>query len=182
MRTWRNGEGGGRFESLVWMSLGKDLLGGRGFESRLRRVFFILYYWKLFANLASMYIVHIKFFHKCIRKDKLKQNKSRPLQKESYQKVTFIIQPRMKCYQSLVTKMTCKFAYQSLVSLPIFSFKNTLNQKYLQSFVRFTSMEVISIYCVFLPMFGNLRLYEIHQTPTSYQVLSMQIRLVNHLR
>ena len=94
----------------------------------------------------------------------------------------FIIQPRMKCYQSLVTKMTCKFAYQSLVSLPISSFKNTINQKYLQSFVRFTSIEVISIYCVFLPMFGNLRLYEIHQTPTSYQVLSMQIRLVNHLR
>ena len=94
----------------------------------------------------------------------------------------FIIHPRMKCYQSLVTKLTCKFAYQSLVSLPIFSFKNTINQKYLQSFVRFTSIEVISIYCVFLPMFGNLRLYEIHQTPTSYQVLSMQIRLVNHLR
>ena len=23
----------------------------------------------------------------------------------------FIIQPRMKCYQSLVTKLTCKFAY-----------------------------------------------------------------------
>ena len=61
-------------------------------------------------------------------------------------------------------------------------FFNTLNQKYLQSFVRFTSIEVILIYCVFLPMFGNLRLYEIHQTPTSYQVLSMQIRLVNHLR
>ena len=94
----------------------------------------------------------------------------------------FIIHPRMKCYQSLVTKLTCKFAYQSLVSLPIFSFKNTLNQKYLQSFVRFTSMEVTSISCVFLPMFGNLRLYESHQTPTSYQVLSMQIRLVNHLR
>ena len=94
----------------------------------------------------------------------------------------FIIHPRMKCYQSLVTKLTCKFAYQSLVSLPIFSFKNTLNQKYLQSFVRFTSMEVTSISCVFLPMFGNLRLYEIHQTPTSYQVLSMQICLVNHLR
>ena len=87
----------------------------------------------------------------------------------------FIIQPRMKCYQSLVTKLTCKFAYQSLVSVSISSFKNTLNQKYLQSFVRFTSMEVISIYCVFLPMFGNLRLYEIRQTPTSYQVLSMQI-------
>ena len=94
----------------------------------------------------------------------------------------FIIQPRMKCYQSLVTKLTCKFAYQSLVSVPISSFKNTLNQKYLQSFVRFTSMEVISIYCVFLLMFGNLRLYEIHQTLLSYQVLSMQIRLVNHLR
>ena len=94
----------------------------------------------------------------------------------------FIIHPRMKCYQSLVTKLTCKFAYQSLVSLPIFSFKNTLNQKYLQSFVRFTSMEVTSISSVFLPMFGNLRLYEYHQTPTSYQVLSMQIRLVNHLR
>ena len=94
----------------------------------------------------------------------------------------FIIHPRMKCYQSLVTKLTCKFAYQSLVSLPIFSFKNTLNQKYLQSFARFTSIEVISISCFFLPMFGNLRLYEIHQTPTSYQVLSMQIRLVNHLR
>ena len=94
----------------------------------------------------------------------------------------FIIHPHMKCYQSLVTKLTCKFAYQSLVSLPIFSFKNTLNQKYLQSFVRFTSMEVTSISCVFLPMFGNLRLYESHQTPTSYQVLSMQIRLVNHLR
>ena len=43
-------------------------------------------------------------------------------------------------------------------------------------------MEVISIYCVFLPMFGKLRLYERHQTPTPYQVLSMQIRLVNHLR
>ena len=94
----------------------------------------------------------------------------------------FIIQPRMQCYQSLVTKLTCKFAYQSLVSLPISSFRNTINQKYLQSFVRFTSIEVISIYCVFLPMFGNLRLYERHQTPTSYQVLSMQIRLVNHLR
>ena len=78
--------------------------------------------------------------------------------------------------------MTCKFAYESLVSVPISSFKNTLNQKYLQSFVRFTSMEAISIYCVFLPMFGKLRLYERHQTPTSYQVLSMQIRLVNHLR
>ena len=81
----------------------------------------------------------------------------------------FIIQQFMKCYQSLV-------------SVPISSFKNTLNQKYLQSFVRFTSMEVISIYCVFLPMFGNLRLYEIHQTLLSYQVLSMQIRLVNNLR
>ena len=23
----------------------------------------------------------------------------------------FIIQPRMQCYQSLVTKLTCKFAY-----------------------------------------------------------------------
>ena len=93
----------------------------------------------------------------------------------------FIIQPFMKCYQSFVTKLTCKFAYQSLVSVPISSFKNTLNQKYLQSFVRFTSMEVTSISCVFLPMFGNLRLYEIHQTPTSYQVLSMQIQFVAHV-
>ena len=30
-------------------------------------------------------------------------------------------------------------------------------------------------------MFGNLRLYEIHQTPTSYQVLSMQIQFVAHV-
>ena len=37
----------------------------------------------------------------------------------------FIIPPFMKCYQSLVTKMTCKFAYQSLVTVPISSFKNT---------------------------------------------------------
>ena len=64
----------------------------------------------------------------------------------------------------------------------IVSLKNTLNWKYLQSFVRFKSMEVISIYCVFLPMFSNLRLYERHQTSLSYQVLSMQICLVNHLR
>ena len=30
-------------------------------------------------------------------------------------------------------------------------------------------------------MFGNLRLYERHQTPTSYQVLSMQIQFVTHV-
>ena len=30
-------------------------------------------------------------------------------------------------------------------------------------------------------MFGNLRLNEIHQTPTSYQVLSMQIQFVTHV-
>jgi len=94
----------------------------------------------------------------------------------------FIIPPFMKCYQSLVTKMTCKFAYQSLVTVPISSFKNTWNQKCLQSFVSLISIEVISIYCVFLLMFGNLRLYEIHQTPLSYQVLSAQNGLVNHLR
>ena len=94
----------------------------------------------------------------------------------------FIIHPRMKCYQSLVTKLTCKFAYQSLVSLPIFSFKNTLNQKYLQSFVRFTSMEVTSISCVFLPCLVTWDFMSTTKPQLLTKSCQCKFVLVNHLR
>ena len=78
-----------------------------------------------------------------------------PVAVSSYQTLVkasnaFSMQPFMKSYQTLVTncqfqlsickmllsygKLQCKFAYQSLVTVSIFSFINTLNQIYLPRF------------------------------------------------
>ena len=80
-----------------------------------------------------------------------------PLAVSSYQTLVkasnaFSMQPFMKSYQTLVTncqfqlsickmllsygKLKCKFAYQSLVTVSIFSFINTLNQMYLSRFIK----------------------------------------------
>ena len=78
-----------------------------------------------------------------------------PLAVSSYQTLVrpsnaFSMQPFMKPYQTLVTKrrfqfsickmllsngkLKCKFTYQSLVTVSIFSFINTINQMYLPRF------------------------------------------------
>jgi hypothetical protein len=67
-------------------------------------------------------------------------------------------------------------------SIYFFSFINTLNQMYLPRFSKAYRHVSVLITLGLLLMFCNLTQPECNKTPASYQVLPMQIRLVNNLR